>query len=130
MIRLKYLGGHPKLAGPRDYFVTRVAQNIEFRALEGFRQKTLLSIPRALFVDGGDFVQGHTRSTGKAAAGAIAGAVIAGPLGGIAGAALGGRARARNSISIPVLDEQGRQHNMLFNGTEADYTNLLYLIYN
>lgn len=127
---LKYLGGHPKLPGPADYIVTREGNNVVFQGFQGgFKLKTLLSIPRANFIGGGDFEKAHTRSAGKAAAGAVVGTVLAGPLAGIMGAAIGGRSRARNTITIPVLDEQGRQHNLLFSGTEKDYSYLLGLIY-
>ncbi|MCJ7991126.1 hypothetical protein MUB15_20625 [Priestia sp. OVS21] len=47
-----------------------------------------------------EWEESSTRSAGKAAAGAIAGTVVAGPLGGIAGAAMGGKKKTYQKPSF------------------------------
>ena len=52
------------------------------------------------------------RNIGKAAGGAIAGTLIAGPLGTIAGAAIGGKKKDTSTAYVYLIDENGTEHEV------------------
>lgn len=56
-----------------------------------------------------EWEQSHERSAGKAAAGAIIGSV-AGPVGTIAGAAIGGQKKDTSTALMYVTDQEGAEH--------------------
>ncbi len=61
---------------------------------------------KAYTPDGLGWEESATRSGGKAAGGAIAGTLVAGPLGGIAGAAIGGRKRDNSKAYVYLIDPE------------------------
>lgn len=68
-----------------------------------------------------------TRSAGKAALGAIAGTVVAGPLGTIAGAAVGGRKKDQSRAFIYLVkegDESEREIALHIECTKNEYTQI------
>jgi hypothetical protein len=59
--------------------------------------------------DGIEWEESATRSAGKAAGGAIVGTMVAGPLGTIAGAAVGGRKRDNSKAYVYLIDPETRE---------------------
>ncbi len=108
-VRLKYLGGHPDLAGPRDVDIERQGDSLKIGPL-------LIPKDRIL---GLNMDRGHTRSLGKAAAGAAVGAVLTGGIGALAGAVIGGRSRDNSTIVLTVQDWSGAAVNLLLTGPNA-----------
>lgn len=71
---------------------------------EVFTQIGLKKTPWKL--DGIEWEESATRSAGKAAVGAIAGTVVAGPIGTIAGAAFGGRKKDNSKAFVYLIDPE------------------------
>lgn len=65
--------------------------------------------------------QSGERSGGKAAAGAIIGTIAAGPLGTIAGAAIGGRKKDTSSAFLYLTDDSGEEHEIHIECTKEQY---------
>lgn len=61
------------------------------------------------------------RNIGKAAGGAIAGTLIAGPLGTIAGAAMGGKKKDTSTAYVYLIDESGTEHEVHIACNEDQY---------
>lgn len=59
-----------------------------------------------------EWEESHARSGGKAAVGAIAGTVVAGPLGTIAGAAIGGKRQDTSKAFLILEDMEGNEHQL------------------
>ncbi|WP_137744524.1 hypothetical protein [Robertmurraya siralis] len=59
-----------------------------------------------------EWEESHARSGGKAAVGAIAGSVVAGPLGTIAGAAVGGKRKDTSKAFLILEDQEGTEHQL------------------
>lgn len=71
-----------------------------------------------------EWEESSTRSAGKAAAGAIAGTVVAGPLGGIAGAAVGGKKKDISKAYVYLLGEDGVEHALHIRCDQKQYTQI------
>lgn len=108
-VRLKYLGGHPDLVGPRDVNIERQGDNLEIGPL---------MIPKSRIL-GLNMDRAHARSGGKAAAGAVVGGLLTGGIGALAGAAIGGRKRDDSTIILTVQDYSGAMISLLFTGPHA-----------
>lgn len=65
-----------------------------------------------------------TRSAGKAAMGAIAGTVVAGPIGTIAGAAIGGRKRDQSRAFVYLENQDGKEFALHIECSKDDYTKI------
>ncbi|WP_019241531.1 MULTISPECIES: hypothetical protein [Bacillus] len=63
----------------------------------------------AYILDDIEWEEQSTRSGGKAAIGAIAGTVVAGPLGTIAGAAVGGRKRDKSKAFVYLINPENNE---------------------
>jgi hypothetical protein len=61
------------------------------------------------------------RSVGKAAGGAIAGTLIAGPLGTIAGAAIGAKKKDTSTAYLYLIDDNGIEHEIHITCNEEQY---------
>ena len=110
-VRLRYLGGHPGLQGPKDVTVERLGQTLKIQAgMFGGSVAIPLSDIRGLTMG-----KGTRRSVGKAAAGAIIGGVLTGGIGAIAGAAIGGRSRDDSTITLTVAHGE-IEVDLLFTG--------------
>lgn len=76
----------------------------------GERGKVVIQIPfltkNTWTLDGIEWEESATRSAGKAAGGAILGTMVAGPLGTIAGAAIGGRKRDRSKAFVYLINPE------------------------
>lgn len=76
----------------------------------GERGKVVIQIPflskDTWLLDAIEWEESATRSAGKAAGGAILGTVVAGPLGTIAGAAIGGRKRDKSKAFIYLINPE------------------------
>jgi hypothetical protein len=75
-----------------------------------------------------DWEESHTRSGGKAAAGAIVGTLVAGPLGGIAGAAVGGRRKDTSKAYLHLRDQENNEHTIHIKCDEKLYRQLSALL--
>lgn len=71
-----------------------------------------------------EWEESSARSGGKAAVGAIAGTVVAGPLAGIAGAAIGGRKKDTSKAFITIVDKDGYDHELHIKCDQQLYTKL------
>jgi hypothetical protein len=75
-----------------------------------------------------DWEESHTRSAGKAAAGAIVGKMVAGTVGGIAGAAIGGKKIDTSKAYLHLRDEEGNEHTLHIKCDEKLYRQLSALL--
>jgi outer membrane lipoprotein SlyB len=77
-----------------------------------------------------DWEESHTRSAGKAAAGAIVGKMVAGTVGGIAGAAIGGKKKdtSKAYLHLRVRDQEGVEHTIHIKCDEKLYRQLSALL--
>lgn len=73
-------------------------------------------------LDGIEWEESATRSAGKAAGGAIIGSMVAGPLGTIAGAAVGGRKRDNSKAFVYLINpETNEEITLHIRCTEVQY---------
>jgi len=70
---------------------------------------------------GVEWEESATRNAGKAAGGAIAGTIVAGPLGGIAGAAVGGRRKDTSKAYVYLVGEDGVEHALHIHCDQKQY---------
>lgn len=115
-IHLTYLGGHPDLSGPRLVGIERQGDQINLYSRN--KDKPVASIPLSA-VKSVKLERASSRSLGKAAAGAIAGGVLLGPVGAIAGGALGGHKR-KESVIIVTVQQGPIELEILFGGKNAE----------
>lgn len=97
-IKLEYLGGHPKIKG----------KTIEI--CETSNSNTLKINRSEFVVTEIDWDEKHSRSAGKAAAGAILGGLATGGIGLIAGAAIGGKKKDESTVTISVTEGSVSYH--------------------
>ncbi|MFL0475608.1 hypothetical protein ACH0CI_26870 [Priestia sp. 179-F W1.4 NHS] len=71
-----------------------------------------------------EWEESSTRSAGKAAAGAIAGTVIAGPIGTIAGAAMGGKKKDTSKAFVYLVGEDNVEHALHIRCDQKQYTQI------
>lgn len=71
-----------------------------------------------------EWEESSTRSAGKAAAGAIAGTVVAGPIGTIAGAAMGGKKKDTSKAFVYLVDEDGEEHALHIRCDQKQYVQI------
>jgi len=95
-----YLGGFPEVNYKTPVHIEVTEKQIIFKLFAGFSKKTII-IPTTDIVEIG-LNQETYRSAGKAAAGAIIGGVLTGGIGLLAGAALGGKRRKENELTLVV----------------------------
>jgi hypothetical protein len=78
--------------------------------------------PKKVFkVDGIEWEESGRRSGGKAAGGAIIGTLVAGPIGTIAGAAIGGRRKDTSKAYVYLIDENEVEHELHIRCDEKKY---------
>ncbi|MBA2872423.1 hypothetical protein HNQ85_002732 [Anoxybacillus calidus] len=75
-----------------------------------------------------DWEESHTRSAGKAAAGAIVGKMVAGTTGAIVGAAMGGKQIDTSKAFLRIRDEEGTEHTLHIKCDEKLYRQLSALL--
>ena len=105
----KYISGFPFCRYKTPIMIEVTPEQLNIRLLMGFSWKNF-SIPASDIVEIG-LNQETYRSAGKAAAGAIVGGVLTGGIGLLAGAALGGKRRKDNEMTL-VVDYQGTECNI------------------
>jgi len=71
-----------------------------------------------------EWEESSTRSAGKAAAGAIAGTVVAGPIGTIAGAAMGGKKKDTSKAFVYLVGEDNVEHALHIRCDQKQYTQI------
>ena len=113
-VKLTYLGGHPDLARSTIVYVGREGGNLNLYKMG----KLLVSIPISS-IKGARLERASSRSAGKTALGAVAGGVIAGPLGMIAGGALGARKKKESTIVL-TIQHGPAEVEVLFGGVGRD----------
>jgi hypothetical protein len=74
-----------------------------------------------------EWQENHTRSAASTAVGAIAGGLLAGPVGLLAGAAIGARKKS-NSMAILTIIDQGKEQNIYIRCTDIQLRSLKVLI--
>lgn len=109
-IQLTYLGGHPDISSRMLIHIERKDDHINLCRGHKILTEIPLSAIKSIRLE-----RASSRSTGKAATGAIVGAVIAGPLGLIAGGALGGR-KKNESVILVTVQLGSSQSEILFGG--------------
>ncbi|HHV79094.1 MAG TPA: hypothetical protein GXX40_05710 [Firmicutes bacterium] len=123
LVKVRYIGGHPSLRGPRDVTVQRKGDKVEILAGWG----NTVIIGRESFGPL-DYTRQERRSTTKAAAGALIGGALAGPAGLIIGGALGARGKQANTVSIPVIQGQ-LSYSLIFECNDKQFNTLVQEIY-
>lgn len=88
----------------------------------------VLKLFKQFKVEGIGWQEQTTRSTGKAAVGTIAGGLLAGPIGLIAGAAIGGRKRDKSAAVIQLVDDEGGVHPLHVRATAEELDTLQKLL--
>lgn len=71
-----------------------------------------------------EWEESATRNAGKAAAGAIAGTLVAGPIGTIAGAAMGGKKKDTSKAFVYLIGEDGKEHALHIRCDQKQYTQI------
>lgn len=98
-----YISGFPFCRYQTPITIEVTKEGLNFKILIGFKSKKF-TIPKEDIIEIG-LNQDKYRSGGKAAAGAIIGGVLTGGVGLLAGAALGGRRRQNNELTLELLYE-------------------------
>jgi len=114
-LQLTYLGGHPDLAHQSQALVSADGDCLRVFSLAGAGRS--ISIRREDIL-GLSLVPASTATLGRTAAGALAGAALAGGFGLLAGAALGGRARDASLIRL-ILKRGPLTVEVFFGGKDA-----------
>jgi hypothetical protein len=118
-MKLDIIKGVPGVQGKNvNIFKTNTPGLVKFQAG--------LSLTKKFYITHIEWEHKEGRSAGKAAVGAIGGGILAGPLGLIAGAALGGK---KNEVSTAVLylkDEQTEKEDHLYVRMKAKEYEALY----
>jgi len=70
-----------------------------------------------------------SRSVGKTATGAIIGTVVAGPLGTIAGAAIGAKKKDNSTAYVYLIDDEGVEHEVHVQCTKDQYMQISRIAY-
>ena len=107
----KYEGGLPNTNGPKDIQITFKTKEgvIELKTIEFLGGSKFLIRPEQVVEIGLD--QNSYRHAGKTAKGAIIGGLLTGGVGLIAGAALGGKRRTENKLTL-VLNINNFDHHV------------------
>jgi hypothetical protein len=111
-------GGH--LIADKKYGLMKKAKIMEGDSQGEVILKCLYG-QRAYKFDGIEWEESGKRSGGKAAVGAIAGTLVAGPLGTIAGAAIGGRRKDTSKAFVYLIDDQGNEQRLHIYCNEEQY---------
>ena len=125
-IHLMYLGGHPDITRKQEVGIVREGDNLILYVRN--KDESIATIPLET-IKSVKLERSGSRNIGKAAGGAIVGAVAAGPLGLIAGGALGGRRKKDNVIVVTIL--QGPVELEVYFGCEQadrDYPRFIQLL--
>ncbi len=128
-VSLRYLGGHPELPNETSVQVTRTVEQIgserrDCVLLRGAGRRALIPVDA---IQGIRFGREFRRSAGGALAGAVVASALTLGMGTLVGAAIGGRRRADNTMSLTFSMAHG-DYEVLFEKCSArDYTKLVRL---
>jgi hypothetical protein len=115
-VHFEYLGGHPDITRQQQIRVGREGENINLYALN--KDEPIAMIPISS-IKNIKLEKSGSRSLGKAAGGAIIGGALLGPVGLIAGGALGGR-KKNESVVILVIQYGVTELEVLLGGEYAE----------
>jgi hypothetical protein len=107
IVQLQYLGGHPNLKGPRLITVEDAGDRLFIGKLPLL--KTDISEVKLI----------PSTSVGSAAGGAIIGALLAGPLGAVAGASLSGKIPKDSSLIQLTWNNSDTTFDLFFSGPDT-----------
>ncbi|MCK4473748.1 hypothetical protein KAU40_00575 [Candidatus Parcubacteria bacterium] len=112
-VHLTYLGGHPDISSSMPIRLKRENDNLNLYRYGGYGgEKFLTNIPLSA-IKSVQFQRAGSRSLGKAAAGAIGGGILLGPLGLIVGGALGGK-KKDESVIVVTIQHDSMELQILF----------------
>jgi len=115
-VHLTYLGGHPDLPRRQSVGIERQGDNINLYV--SYKDEPIANIPLST-VKSVKLERASSRSLGKAAGGAIIGGALAGPVGLIAGGALGGH-KKKDSVIVVTVQYGSAELEVLFGGENAE----------
>lgn len=115
-IHLTYLGGYPELPKQQRVEIERMGDDVKLYI--SYKDEPLASIPVST-IKSVKLERGSSRSLGKGAAGAIVGGVVAGPIGLLAGGALGAR-KKKESVIVVTVNFGSAELEVLFGGEYAE----------
>lgn len=128
-VDLQYLGGHPDLPRPMKVHVTRAIEttgptprDCVLLASGGHRALIPLDTIRSM-----RFGREFRRSAGGAVGGAIIAGALTGGLGTLVGAAVGGRRRADNTMSLRFASSHGEAEVLFEKCSAREYTSFVRL---
>lgn len=116
-VKLEHLGGYPKIPSGKE---VRITKTDEPRVIKLGQYRVT--------VKGMEWDEGAKRSLGKAAVGSVAGTFLAGPVGTVAGAIVGGR-RRDNSVLIMKIEDNGIEFTVYFRANQKEFQEISSFLY-
>jgi hypothetical protein len=115
-IKLEYVGGHPDIRGKEITIVETKKQNVV--KINGKECK----------VDRIEWEEKFKRSLGKAAVGVVAGGLLTGGIGAIAGGVIGAKRKNTSTAVIVLESDEANSSLLLVRCNEKDFKELSYLL--
>jgi hypothetical protein len=125
-VHFTYLGGHPDISKQQVVGIEREGDNVNLYSPQ--KDDPIATIPLAT-IKSVKLERSGSRSLGKAAGGAIVGGALLGPVGAIAGGALGGR-KKKESLIVLTVQQGPMELEVLLGGenTERNYPRFTQLL--
>lgn len=115
IVQLTYIGGHPDISRSMLIYIKR-----EDDSLNLYRGRKLLTNLPLSAIKAVRLERASNIAIGRTAGGAIAGGILFGPLGLLAGGALGARKRKDKSVIVVTIQQDSTELQVLFGGVRNE----------